>query len=167
MQIDQSVEARYWAKVQRSGTDECWLWLAFINPSGYGMIRIGRRMELSNRVSWTITNGPIPDGLHVLHRCDVRACCNPQHLFLGTNSDNIADKVRKGRSSFPHPSKQGERHHFAKLTAEAVAAIRSTDMSFGSGRRLAEEYGVSPATITNIRKGKVWKCLSSSATGGS
>lgn len=107
-------------------------------------------MPHAQRVAWMLTCGPIPDGLHVLHRCDNPPCVNPDHLFLGTNADNVADKVAKGRSHAPQPKKRGEGHPQAKLTLEQVQVIRgSTEM--------ANRYGVCPATICNIRKGKIWR----------
>lgn len=152
-----SLSERFWEKVvDTGGESECWLWTAFINPSGYGMIRNGRWMALSHRVSWTLKNGRIPEGAQVLHHCDVRACVNPGHLYIGTNQDNVRDKVARGRSSFPHPERRGELHPLAKLTREQVNEILAKPFVFGSGKELAEKFGVSRALITRIRKGQLW-----------
>ena len=152
--IAETMAARFWPKVERRGDGECWSWLATLNHSGYGMIRNGAAMALAHRVAWVMEHGEVPDDLHVLHDCDTRRCVNVAHLRLGTNADNVRDKVERGRSSFPQPKKRGERHPMAKLTADQVDEIRqSTEV----GRRLAEQFGVSPATICNIRKGKVWR----------
>ena len=89
---------RFWENVDRSaGPDGCWPWIKARMPSGYGMIGIGRRPALTHRVAWELAHAH-PGDAHVLHRCDNPPCCNPAHLFLGTNSDNIADRVEKGRS---------------------------------------------------------------------
>jgi len=76
----------------------CWLWLGSTNAKGYAHLKYNNRQQRANRFSWTAYNGEIPPGLHVLHRCDNRLCVNPDHLFLGTNQDNVDDRVNKGRS---------------------------------------------------------------------
>lgn len=88
------LDARFWAKVTK--TETCWLW-AGAKAAGYGVIRRSRRSIKAHRYTWELTNGPIPDGLFACHTCDVRACVNPAHLFLGTNGDNQRDSVAKGR----------------------------------------------------------------------
>lgn len=148
---------RFWPKVDKKADDECWTWLAFRNKPGYGMIRNGGFMALAHRVSWTLTNGRIPDGSQVLHHCDTPSCVNPGHLYVGTNADNMRDKVDRGRSSWPRPERRGEGHPLAKLTSEQVAVIRTEPFVFGSGKELAERYGVSRALITRIRKGQLWQ----------
>lgn len=77
----------------------CWLWLRGTDSDGYGEIKYEGRPWRAHRLSWTAYRGPIPHGLQVLHRCDTPSCCNPDHLFLGTNNDNHLDKIRKGRQA--------------------------------------------------------------------
>ena len=88
---------RFWAKVCK--TNGCWTWTASKNPHGYGQIRLSGKLTLAHRVSWTIHNGVIPEGLFVLHICDNPPCVRPDHLFLGTQKDNIRDAVAKKRHS--------------------------------------------------------------------
>ena len=91
---------RVWDVIDRRGPDDCWLWTACVNSKGYG--RIGQK-SIAHRVVWELTNGPIPDGLLVLHRCNTPACCNVAHLYLGTNWDNMRDRKRAGHYSSVEP----------------------------------------------------------------
>ena len=95
------VEERFWEKVKKS--TDCWNWTAGTNSKGYGRILNSRKEcegEISaHRLSWVLHNGPIPEGLQVLHNCDNPPCVRPDHLFLGTNLDNMRDKKNKGRSA--------------------------------------------------------------------
>lgn len=90
------VEQRFWKYVDKKSNNECWNWIGAC-CRGYGLIRINRKNILSHRFSWGIHFGRIPEGLCVLHECDNRRCVNPNHLFLGTNQDNVDDKVNKNR----------------------------------------------------------------------
>jgi hypothetical protein len=155
--ITETLEQRFTAKVRDGEVEECTVWLASRNPAGYGMIRNGRRMALAHRVAWVLANGEIPVGLHVLHHCDNPACCNIRHLYLGTNDDNIADKVARGRSHSPQPKKRGDGHPLAKLTTADVLRIRAATGIPGEGKRLAEELGVTKSAICHIQKRKIWK----------
>lgn len=91
----QDIKDRFLDKVMY--TDSCWIWTAATLHNGYGCFRTDYRTESAHRVAWQLFRGPIPDDMHVLHKCDVRCCVNPSHLFLGTNADNIRDRNAKGR----------------------------------------------------------------------
>lgn len=95
---------RFWEKVSKGGPvhpvlgTACWAWTASTNPNGYGKIFVAGRLQVASRVSWEMHNGPIPDGLFVLHHCDNPLCVRPAHLFLGTCADNVRDMWSKGRA---------------------------------------------------------------------
>ena len=90
----------FWKKVKVGKDDECWEWLACKNKKGYGFFRVNWILRRAHRFAWTVTYGKIPEGLFVCHRCDNPGCCNPKHLFLGTNTDNMVDMISKGRASW-------------------------------------------------------------------
>lgn len=149
-----TTEQRFWARVQRGDESSCWPWTGARKVSGYGMVweRDGarRRYVTAHRRAWVLVYGEIPRGLHVLHRCDNPPCCNPGHLFLGSNLDNVRDMVAKER----HP--RGEHKPTAKLRTVDVTAIKGS-LAIGTRQAvLARTYRVSPTTINNIAKGRKW-----------
>jgi predicted XRE-type DNA-binding protein len=128
------------------------LWGGGQFPTGYGSFMLptpkGWRARYAHRLAWEMARGPIPPGMFVCHKCDVRACVNVDHLFLGTNADNVRDAVSKRRHAY------GERAARAKLTEQQVVEIRSAD---GTQAEMAARFGVSRAAISDIRRGKRWK----------
>lgn len=160
------VNKRFWRKVQKS--DGCWLWTGATTRGGYGTAWDGARQVRAHRFSYALANGPIGDGLFVCHRCDVPACVNPEHLFLGTPAENSADCKGKGRlavgdghGSRLHPKTQvrGERHPSARLTAPDVVGIRERWASGEAVGALAVAFGVSHTTVGKIVRGLRWKSL--------
>lgn len=142
---------RFWKKVNK--TDSCWLWQGKKNWGGYGMIRDDSdRTRFAHRLSWEFHFGEIPAGLCVCHKCDVRLCVNPEHLFLGTLAENNQDCKNKGRFN------KGEKVFTAKLTAQKVREIRFKFLhGFANPTELAEQYGVTRRSIYPILQGKNWK----------
>lgn len=127
----------------------CWLWLGeLVGKLQYGRCEVGGRRLLAHRLSWEVFNGPIPEGVLVLHECDTPTCCNPDHLFLGSHQDNIDDRVSKGRSC------RGERSPSARITSEQAAQIRCSGDSL---RALAAQFGISAKTVFDIKHGLKWK----------
>jgi hypothetical protein len=148
---------RFWEKVLVR--DGCWGWTGDTNGVGYGSLHIRRRLEnyrknlYAHRISWEIHNGPIPAGLFVCHRCDNPSCCNPAHLFLGTNTDNMRDCSARGRQNGPAKSLPGIKNGNAILDDEKVREIRLSDKR---GVDLARQFSVHKSLITAIRKRKAW-----------
>ena len=131
----------------------CLLWTAGLANTGYGQLYWDGGPKNAHRLAWIVANGPIPAGQHVLHKCDVRSCLNPAHLFLGTQRDNMRDMRAKGRGVDP-VTNLGEAHHSAKLTADKVRKIRVDPRP---SRAVATDYGVHPTLIQLIRKNKIWR----------
>jgi hypothetical protein len=169
---------RFWSKVDTSG--DCWLFMGACTAAGYGEVTVAGRLWYAHRFAYTITYGPIPDGLFVCHRCDTPPCVRPAHLFAGTHSDNMRDMLAKGRQAGPEtrargdrngrrlhperyttivipPPKPGEANPGAKLTTEQVMEIRR---AYASGeanqRQLGDRYGVSQVKISQIILRKSW-----------
>lgn len=110
----------------------------------------------AHRVAWHLTKGPIPDGLHVLHKCDVKACVNPSHLFLGTHADNMADMVRKGKSGNCVRPKKGEKNGMSRLTEEIIKEVRALYAGGVLQDALAKRYEISQTHVSNIVNRKTW-----------
>lgn len=143
------------ARIAVGAPDACWPWTGPTrNGYGYDDRRVNgvRRARRAHRMAWAAVHGDIPEGMDVLHACDNPPCCNPRHLFLGTDADNAADRNAKGRQA------RGEGNGRAKLTAADVATIRAAS---GPHTALAREHGVSAWTIAAIRRRFRWAHLES------
>lgn len=125
--MDERTIARFLAKIDRRGADECWPWIGGSRIRGYGwfhyILKPSPRGCLAHRFSWTLENGPIPDGLDILHSCDNPPCCNPGHLSLGTQLENARDMVERGRSKTCGYYVRGESHAKAKVSDADVLYI--------------------------------------------
>jgi hypothetical protein len=130
---------RFFAKV-REDVSGCHLWTGARNVWGYGRLHVGGKMLAAHRVAWELANGPIPDGMWVLHHCDVRDCVNPAHLYLGTHRQNVRDMIERGR----HPSAR----HFPR--ADSRIEIRLTPERRQELSELAAEIGISTADIARL-----------------
>lgn len=145
---------RFWERVDTSG--DCWLWTGTGRGNGYGGLSVNGKNRSAHRIAWELTNGAIPDGLFVCHRCDNPACVRPEHLFLGTPRANIQDMMAKGRARFGDaPPGKGR----ATLTPESVREVRRLATQGQSQRALARRYGVRSSAIYKLLHGITWKNL--------
>jgi hypothetical protein len=124
--------------------------------SGYGIIGYQGRTRTAHRVAWEVFNGPIPDRLHVCHKCDNRRCCNPEHLFLGTQQQNIDDMFAKGRQS---TSEQRATHGNARLSPEDVRAIRALYVAGFSQQAIADFFEIHQTAISKVIRRETWRNL--------
>ncbi len=160
-----STIAEFWAKVDKTG--ECWLWAGGRDRDGYGKARFHNRGWRAHRIAWELTFGPIPpETPRVLHRCDLPACVNPSHLWLGTDDDNMKDKVRKGRQSkgdthytrtTPERAVRGTSHGRARLTDSLVREIRQRRALGETATSIGLDLGVSRCTVTTVAARRSWK----------
>lgn len=140
----------FWPKVDMTG--DCWIWTAGKLPSGYGRYL----NHFAHRVAYEITHGPIPDGLHVCHKCDNPSCCNPAHLFAGTAKDNMQDRERKGRGkgsvNIQKAIAKRRSDYPLRLTLPQIVDICQRDLSQrGAMVALAREYGIDHSLVRRIR----------------
>ena len=142
-------EERFWNNVVVLTYDlGCWLWVSRTNEDGYGRTDWKGRSTFAHRVAWELKNGPIPDGLQVLHKCDNPPCCNPDHLFLGTNLDNVKDKISKGRMQRPF----GDNAPNTKILSKDILQIVEMWNARNTTEEIAQRFNVHRETIRAVLK---------------
>ena len=150
---------RFWKKVIKTKSDDCWEWTAYKNKKGYGQLGLGSRGEgtiLAHRASYLIHNKSLCTNLMVLHKCDNPSCVNPEHLYQGTASDNTKDMIKRNRSVFGgYNPASGEKNSNSKLTGNQIKNIRK-EIRHMSCRQLGKKYGVAHSTIARIIRGETW-----------
>lgn len=142
---------KFWGHVLIANDDECWKWVGTINKCGYGHIYFNGVLEKAHRVSWKLTRGEIENNLFVCHSCDNPFCVNPNHLFLGSQKDNMRDMAKKGRGA---RQRSGAKHPAAKYTQEdydTVYRLRDTGMSYG---KISKQVGMSDSHVAHILKNR-------------
>ncbi len=154
MMMDPIIAALFWAKVDCSDLDGCWIWTGARQSNGYGHLRSGGIWYLAHRFAYILEHGAIPEGCKVLHSCDMPLCCKPGHLSAGSQQENVDQMWERQRARIaPH---DGANNPNAKLTPEQVLMIRQSSLS---GAELGRRLGVTGTTIQYARKGKAWASL--------
>ena len=131
----------------------CWFWIGGKDSDGYGLMDVDGKVKGAHRVSYEYFRGDIPEGMCVLHACDVPSCVNPAHLFVGTQQDNMDDKVAKGRGN------TGEKHGLSKLTEDDVLRIRAASAGGEGQCSIAKRFSGDQSNISRIVSRKRWKHL--------
>jgi hypothetical protein len=129
----------------------CLEWRGASTPGGYGSIRLNGKTHRAHVVNWQLTNGPVPEGLILRHKCDNPPCCNLDHLEPGTHSENSLDKFARGRAVV------GDKHYLAKLISPDIPVIRARLLAGDSCNAIARDYKVTSGTISQIKRGRAWK----------
>lgn len=145
--------SRFMAKVEKLEGDGCWLWTGSLDTKGYSQLRVNNMRLRGHRVAYVQFVEPIPDGMLVCHHCDVPRCVRPDHLFLGTNSDNMQDMLAKGRANYAE--QVGGANRNARLNDEMVREIIALFPTHNN-KQIAALYGVSHGAVSLIRRGKSW-----------
>ena len=157
--MGKTIEERFWSKVDKSPVNGCWKWTASTNNRGYGCFYIHPKQTTAHRASWIIAFGKIPSGMCILHNCDNGhlGCVNPNHLFLGTQGDNMRDMYAKNRQSIRHGEHAGRA---AKLTEKQVIELRRKRLNkCRSYSSLSREYRITPSAAAMICRGRTWAYL--------
>lgn len=142
-------ESHFWANVAKS--EGCWTWTGARHTFGYGKMTVGNKTIGAHVFSWQLHFGPVPAGQYVLHSCDNPPCCRPDHLFLGTATDNVNDMLAKGRNQ------HGIGHHRAKVTPEIVRDIRRRAAAGETHRAIGVSVGLTHGVVGRIVRRRLWK----------
>ena len=145
------LEERFFDFVFPEPNSGCWLWVGGLAGNGYGRFSIGNRKTVpAHRFSYELVHGPIPVSLNACHKCDVRCCVNPEHIFPGTQCENMADMVQKGRDN----PRRGEENGQVRLTEAQIAAIRTDPRRL---KIIGADYGIDKSRVWHIKRGHHWK----------
>lgn len=146
-----SLADRFWERVNQG--DGCWEWNSTRIPRGYGYFHWGSKARYAHRTAWELTYGKIPNGMFVCHHCDNPPCVRPDHLFLGTQSDNMRDCKEKGRGKYPRAEQNG----LARLTFAEAEEVRREVHEGIPQAQIARRLQVHPSCVWNIVHGRTYR----------
>lgn len=147
----ESLAERLWRHSMPVPECGCWIWLSSTNKR-YGQLNLRKSIVSAHRLSWQVFRGEIPEGMHVLHRCDVRECINPDHLYLGSDLENARDRVAHGTQNVP-PRMLGSNHPMALIDEVTAIEIKN---AVGTHTAISKRFGVSRSTVGHIKTGRQW-----------
>lgn len=147
-----SISCRFWSKVNKKSINDCWIWKSYCNKFGYGSFYIKEQFYRAHRIAYSLKYGKIPKGIFVLHRCDNPSCVNPNHLFLGTQSDNMRDASQKSH----FPLRKGIKNSRAKLTENDIKKIRQLLEQGMFQKDIGNLFGITQGMIGFIKRGLSW-----------
>lgn len=145
--LQHKVKVRFWNKVNNRQAGNCWIWDGAVTKAGYGWFD-SQIDNYAHRLSWIMHFGYIPEGMLVCHKCDIKRCVNPDHLYLGTSSDNVKDRYKR----FPN---SGRGRNYSKLTSQQASDVLRLHNLGLSNSTIAPEFNVTPQTISNIVREKL------------
>lgn len=157
--MEKTLRHRFEEKYTPEPMSGCWLWEAYCDKDGYGRFGIGGAAYRAHRVSWELHNGRIPDGMLVLHKCDVPECVNPDHLFLGSSADNISDMIAKGRAALGEALAT---YGNSKLNEDQVKQIF---VAAGKHGDIGKKYNISRSQVWSIKNKRSWAKLTNRIEG--
>ncbi len=146
---DQDRIILFWSNVKK--TKSCWIWTGCIDPTGYGKFGFNHKSVRVHRFVWQLVYGPIPKDKQINHHCDNRRCCNPKHLYVGTQKDNVRDQLRRGRRN-----QRGELNNSVKLNENTVRLIKKHIVRGVKQDIIAEKFNIARTTVSAISTGRSW-----------
>lgn len=152
MNLTEKQITNFWNKINIQSKEECWNWGGCKIKTGYGCVMLNGKIEKAHRVSYYLKHGDIPEDMYVCHTCDNPSCVNPDHLFVGTQKDNMQDMISKGRAC----DRKGTANPKNKFTEEQVIAIRNDDRPYS---QIAKDYNTNKSRISEIKLYKTWRHL--------
>lgn len=160
MKLTEKQRERFWSYVDKKSDDDCWEWKSYKGSGGYGHFYLNNKQHPAHRISWFLENGPIPKAdekgnrICACHKCDNTSCVNPNHLFLGTDLDNIKDRDRKGRRIPFKPA--GKKNGNATISIETIKTAEKMLIDGAKNIHVAKSLNISEALVSNIKNGNHW-----------